>query len=245
MRGFIKMSNEIAVSNSPSKLMEIALNQNADVEKLEKLMAMQERWDANQARKQYFEALTEFQSKCPVIKKKKAGHNYMYAPLSDIVAQIKEPLKSCGLSYRFEQCHNNAIEIACVVTHVSGHSERATMKSDADSTGSKNMIQAAGSAVTYLQRYTLISALGITTADEDMDGRIGNEIDWLPYMECIRNYFDEITNIKQSVANEDFDEAYTCWRELPKDAQSMLWVAPTKGGVFTTDERKVIKEGKL
>ena len=239
------MSNKIAVSNSPSKLMEIALNQNADVEKLEKLMAMQERWDANQARKQYFEALTEFQSNCPVIKKRKAGHNYMYAPLSDIVAQIKEPLKSCGLSFRFEQCHNNAIEISCVVTHVSGHSERATMKSDADATGSKNMIQAAGSAVSYLQRYTLISALGITTADEDMDGRLGNEIDWLLYMECIRDNFDEIAAIKEAVANKNFDSAYTDWRELPNDVQSTLWVATTKGGIFTPTERKVIKEGKL
>lgn len=240
------MATEITtIDNSPSKLMEIAINQNADVEKLEKLMAMQERWDANNARKAYFEALTRFQAKCPVIKKRKAGHNYMYAPLSDIVQQIKEPLQSCGLSFRFEQSHADAIEITCVVTHVDGHSERTSMKADADTSGSKNTIQAAGSAVTYLQRYTLIGALGITTADEDMDGRLGNEVNWLDYMACIRDNFDFIASVKECVANGDYETPYVDWRELPADVQGYLWLATSKGGIFTTEERDVIKTKKF
>jgi len=45
------MSNKIAVvDNSPAKLMSIALENNADVDKLEKLMLMQERWDSNKAK---------------------------------------------------------------------------------------------------------------------------------------------------------------------------------------------------
>lgn len=240
------MTKQIAtVDNSPSKLMEIALSQNADVDKLEKLMLMQERWDANQAKKAYFEAITEFQSKCPVIKKQKAGHNYKYAPLSDIITQIKEPLKNCGLSYRFEQCHTDLIEITCVITHVDGHSEKTTMKASADTTGSKNTIQAAGSAVTYLQRYTLIGALGISTADEDMDGRLGNEIDHVAYMACVRDNFDEITDIKTAYANEDFETVYNAWRDLDGAVQKVLWVAPSKGGVFTSQEREAIKIKKV
>lgn len=234
------MSTEIAAV-TPLKLVEIAISKDADPDKLEKLMLMQERWEAGQAKKSYFEALTKFQSLAPAIKKRKAGHNYMYAPLSDIVAQIKGPLSDCGLSYRFEQNHNNGIEVTCVVTHVSGHTEKTTMRADPDTSGSKNIIQAAGSSVTYLQRYTLIGALGISTADEDMDGRIGNEVDWLPYMECIRDNFDAIYNIKEAVANDDREAAVTEWRDLDRNAQMMLWVAPTKGGIFTVEERKAIK----
>jgi hypothetical protein len=37
---------------------------------------------------------------------------------------------------------------------------------------SKNPIQARGSAIDYMKRYTLIGALGITTADTDIDGRL-------------------------------------------------------------------------
>jgi hypothetical protein len=223
--------------------MEIALNANADVDKLEKLMAMQERWDANNAKKLYFEALTNFQNKAPAIKKSKQAHNYKYAPLGDIIAQIKDALHACGLAYRFEQVHGDHIEVICVVTHIGGHSERTAMKADADSSGSKNIIQAAGSTVTYLQRYTLIGALGISTADEDMDGRIGNEVDWLAYMACIRDCFDEICEIKTSCANDDFAMAKQAWTDLPLDAKNLLWLAPTKGGILTTEERNVIKIG--
>lgn len=239
------MSNKIAVvDNSPAKLMSIALENNADVDKLEKLMLMQERWDANQAKKAYFDALTNFQKKAPVIKKVKQGHNYKYAPLSDIVAQIKNALHECGLSFRFEQNHNEGIEITCVVTHVDGHSERTMMKAAPDTSGSKNIIQAAGSTVTYLQRYTLIGALGISTADEDMDGRIGNEIDHVAYMECVRDNFDEITEIKTAYANEDYDIVYNAWRDLSREIQEKLWVAPSKGGIFTSAEREAIKVKK-
>ena len=47
------------------------------------------------------------------------------------------------------------------------------MSAPADSSGSKNPVQQIGSTMTYLQRYTLIGALGLTTADKDDDGRQG------------------------------------------------------------------------
>jgi hypothetical protein len=207
---------------------------------------MQIKWEARQAQKAFTEAVTDFQSKCPVIKKQKAGHNYKYAPLSDIIAQIKDTLASCDLSYRFEQKHNaKEIEVICVVTHKDGHSESTGMVGHPDTSGSKNTIQAAGSTVTYLQRYTLIGALGITTADEDMDGRIGNEVDYLPLLTCIRENIDEIYEIKSALINDDIDTAVGTWSDLSREAQMALWVAPSKGGIFTTWERDCIKKKVL
>lgn len=34
-----------------------------------------------------------------------------------------------------------------------------------------------------------------------------------------------------------------CWNELSEDEQTALWVAPSYGGIFTTEERKIIKGG--
>lgn len=34
-----------------------------------------------------------------------------------------------------------------------------------------------------------------------------------------------------------------CWSELAEDEQTALWVAPKFGGIFTTEERKIIKGG--
>jgi hypothetical protein len=163
--------NQVLVSQ-PMHLIEMAISNNADIEKLEKLMALQERWNAQEAKKSFLSAMSSFQRNCPDILKAKQGHNYLYAPLSDIVTQIRDVLASNGLSYRFEQNHDAGIQVTCIVSHNDGHSELTTMKANPDTSGSKNAIQAIGSTVQYLMRYTLIGALGITTADIDMDGRL-------------------------------------------------------------------------
>lgn len=166
-----EQSTQVATT-SPMQLIEVAVNANADIDKLERLMGLQERWEQNNAKKEFFAAMSKFNAECPTIVKRKKAHNSFYAPLGDIHAQIKETLVSCGLSFRFEQDHSNGITVSCLVSHASGHTEKATMTAQADTSGSKSPIQAIASTVTYLQRYTLCSALGITTADEDMDGRI-------------------------------------------------------------------------
>lgn len=165
--------SEIVNINPAQKLIEMAISSNADIDKLERLMAMQDAWEKKNAERDFLDAMSRFQAKCPDITKAKKGHNYMYAPLSDIVSQTRELISACGLSYRFEQKQENGcVEITCVVSHTSGHSVRTSLSSPPDTSGSKNAIQAIGSAVQYLMRYTFIGSFGITTADDDMDGRL-------------------------------------------------------------------------
>ena len=80
--------------------------------------------------------------------------------------------------YRYEIADSGeALAVTCVLTHTDGHSERTTMTAGADTSGSKNAIQARGSAVSYLERYTLCGALGLLTVDEDSDGGVGTVSD--------------------------------------------------------------------
>ncbi len=44
------------------------------------------------------------------------------------------------------------------------------MSASPDTSGSKNSIQAIGSTVSYLQRYTLFAILGLASTDQDNDG---------------------------------------------------------------------------
>lgn len=168
--------NELT-TQTPTDLIAQAIDKGLDVEALEKLMALQERWQANQARKAFFQAFTQFQSVCPDIRKTKPVNfgqtNYHYAPLADITRQLSKVLKESELSYRWEiQDNEKEIKVTCLVSHIDGHTERTTMQASPDVSGSKNSIQARGSAIEYLKRYTLIGALGISTADSDMDGRL-------------------------------------------------------------------------
>jgi hypothetical protein len=167
---------------TPATLLSQAIEKGLDVESLSKLMDLQERYQAGQARKLFFEAFTEFQSKCPDIRKTKEVNfgqtKYSFAPLADICRQIGKTLKDSGLSYRWEiQDNPTELKVTCLVSHLEGHTEQTTMQAAPDTSGAKNAIQARGSAIEYLKRYTLIGALGLSTADSDIDGRMPTEYD--------------------------------------------------------------------
>jgi len=51
-----------------------------------------------------------------------------------------------------------------------GHSESTSIIGTADTSGGKNSIQGIGSAITYLQRYSLFSILGLAASESDDDG---------------------------------------------------------------------------
>ena len=51
-----------------------------------------------------------------------------------------------------------------------------TMAAGPDGSGGKNAIQAIGSTVSYLERYTLLAATGLATEDQDDDGRGANPV---------------------------------------------------------------------
>jgi hypothetical protein len=174
-------NNQLQITEqNPQNLIALAIQNGSNIEQLEKLMALKERWDATIAKKSFLAAMASFQNRVPTIQKKKlvnysnkAGGvtNYKFAELGEIDETIKETLSNNGLSKRWEIAEQgDNIICTCIISHVDGHSEKTTMSSVKDGSGGKNEIQSRASAVSYLQRYTLIGALGLTTASEDNDG---------------------------------------------------------------------------
>lgn len=171
---------------TPMQMLQAALDQGADLAKLEQLMALQERWEANEARKAYVVAMARFKQNPPEILKRKRVRfesqkgttDYMHATLADVCAAAIKGLADVGISHRWDvEQQNDRITVHCVLTHEQGHSERTTLTGSADQSGNKNAIQAIGSAVSYLQRYTLLAATGLATKDIDDDGRGASNIE--------------------------------------------------------------------
>lgn len=160
------------VKATPSDLLQIAVEKGATVDHLEKLMDMQLRWEANEARKAFVQAMADFKAEAPQIEKSKAGYDnrYHYAPLDQITKAIGPILAKHGLSFSWVAEQGDQITVHCDVTHVHGHTQRVSLSGSPDTSGSKNAIQAVGSALSYLQRYTLLSSLGLATSDQDNDG---------------------------------------------------------------------------
>ena len=149
----------------------LAIEKGADLATIEKFMDLKERQDATEARKAYVKAMSKFREDCPSIIKTRKAHNSMYAGLAETIEQIKVVLSENGLSHSWKTHQQDGMtEVTCCVTHILGHQECTSLSAGADSSGSKNAIQAVGSTVTYLQRYTLFAILGLASADQDSDG---------------------------------------------------------------------------
>lgn len=159
-----------------SPVLQQAIQSGASVEVLERLLALQERWDANEARKAFEAAMAAARLDLPTIVKSstvdfttpRGRTNYRYEDLATITEAVTPVLAQHGLTFRWQtESHDGSVKVACVVSHAGGHAERTTLSCGLDHSGNKNDIQAIGSAVTYLQRYTLKAALGIAAGVDD------------------------------------------------------------------------------
>lgn len=149
-----------------------AVANGAQVEQVDKLIELVKFNDDREALRAFNKAFTEAQAEFPSIRKTKKAHNSLYAPLSSEVAQMQPVLSKYGFSFRHEvsENDNSSVTVRCILAHRDGHSESATLTGPADTSGSKNNIQAIGSSVTYLRRYTFEAVTGLVTADQDDDG---------------------------------------------------------------------------
>ncbi len=149
----------------------MALNPDIDPERIERFIVLKERIDASNAKKTFDAAIALAKASIPPVIKNRKGHNEKsYADFAAIASVVDPIIAPLGLSYRFRTAQTDKISVTCVLTHEGGHAEENTLSGPADASGSKNAIQAIGSTLTYLQRYTLVQALGIA-ASEDDDGK--------------------------------------------------------------------------
>jgi hypothetical protein len=65
--------------------------------------------------------------------------------------------------------------------------------------------------------------------------------DLLEHNIAARRHWQTISAIKEFVFRGCYDAAHEAWEELDHETQIILYRAPSKGGLFTTQERAVIK----
>lgn len=160
-----------------------------DIDKMERLLQMQERVMARQAKAAYDSALADMQPKLPVIgrrgkieirakdaKGERTGpvqQSTAYALWEDINEGIRPVLAEHGfaLSFRVGLAEDGRITVTGILSHREGHREETTITLMHDSSGSKNAVQAVGSSTSYGKRYTAGALLNFTSRGEDDDGK--------------------------------------------------------------------------
>lgn len=205
----IAITEDRAVAaTTPMDLLNQAVG-SGNIELAEKLMGLQERWEKNQARKSFDAAIAAAKSEIkPITRTGKAHNNKAYATFADIAKVVDPILGKNGLSYRFRTAQADRISVTCILSHRDGHAEETTLAGPPDKTGSKNDIQAIGSTLTYLQRYSLVQMLGLAAADDD-DGKAGGA------GECItQQQADDLRDLLQ--ANNKDIAKFLKWAKVEK-----------------------------
>lgn len=174
-------------SNVFSAIERIMTDPNASVERANQAFEFYQRVEADKARKAFDAAMADARAEIkPVIKnqsvkyenKDKSKTDYDHENLADIAEAVDPILSKYGLSYRYRATSNpnEPVRVTCIVSHRLGHFEENTLSAGADTTGGKNSIQAIGSTVQYLMRYTLKTSLGLSVKKKDDDGKKADDI---------------------------------------------------------------------
>lgn len=160
---------------TPMEMLARAITSGASPDIFERLLSLQERFERNEGRKLYDKAIAAAKAEIRPIRKNREANRgiagtYQYEDMAAIENAVVPALSANGLSYRFRtSVEKDRIIVTCIVSHEGGYSEENSLAGPADLSGAKNPIQALGSTVTYLQRYALKAALGLSATKDDDD----------------------------------------------------------------------------
>lgn len=155
-----------------SMIERVAMDPNADLAKLERMMEMRDRHEAREAEKAFAAAFASASAEFPVIPLNGKGHNGKpYATLKDITSKTRPHLSQYGLALTFSIDVGSDVVVTAELMHRQGHSKRTSIALPRETSGSKNAVQAVGSSQTYGQRYAAQAILGLSLGDDtDDDG---------------------------------------------------------------------------
>jgi len=179
-----------------------------DAAKLEKLIDLQMRVTEHQAKAAFDAAFPALQAAIPMIPERGKTNTGRYALLEDIIEIVRPILQAHGfsMSFRTEWPSPNLVSVVGVLTHQAGHSRESTFQSPADTSGSKNAVQALGSVVSYGQRYTVKDLLGIVSRGMDDDGQAATPATAAPAG------FDDWWDDLRATADTGSDAARKAWK---------------------------------
>jgi len=237
-------------------------------EQLNMILDAQERVLDREAKQQFSISMANCQSEMPAILKtaeNKQTHS-KYETLDSLNKVISPVYTSNGFSVSFGTDTAHSIDdpmlrVTAEVSHVGGWTKDYHYDLPYDSAGiagtvNKTKVHASGSTLSYGRRYLLKLIFNLTTVDElDDDGNesgrgefeaMSAEVERIKRInKAIIEHVHVISTIKLGIDSEMLFDAAEAWRSLTDDEKKSLWVAPTKGGCFTTAERDSMKTSEF
>lgn len=173
----MKMPEPEAASSLIQVIERAATNPNVDIDKMERLLEMQERIMARDAEAEFNAAMADVQGELrPVIHDAKNDQTRSHYATLEAVAKATKPIlvkHGFALSFGTADCPvQDHYRITCDLTHSGGHSKHYFADIPADLTGlkgtpNKTKTHAFGSTMSYGRRYLTLLIFDIATEDDD------------------------------------------------------------------------------
>lgn len=238
----------------------LATRQDVDVEKLQALLTIQERILGKRAETAFSAAMSKAQAE---MRRIAADSNNpqtrsQYASYGAIDRVLRPIYTEHGFSISFdtgESPREDFVRMLAIVAHKDGFSRTYHADIPADGKGAKGgdvmtKTHAFGAATTYGMRYLLKMVFNVAIGEDDTDGN--TEEDQKPSQALdrvlkhngyLREFIFTVAAIKSALIDKPpkWSAAAEAWCELDNETKQGLWLATTKGGVFTTQDRELLK----
>lgn len=209
---------------TPMSLLSIALQNNAAIDVIERLAALQEKAMARDAEVQFNEAMNRAQAEigriAPDLENPQTRSRYAsYSALDRVIrpVYVKE-----GFSLSFDTADSGKdemVRVLCYVSHRDGHTRRYQVDMPADGKGAKGgdvmtKTHATGAAMSYGMRYLLKSIFNVAVGEDDNDGNSNGEL--LEAIEWLENAKDqeELTRL--------YRQAYAKFEAWPQAIKALV-----------------------
>jgi hypothetical protein len=182
---------------------------------------------------------------------------YKYRSCEDILEAVKPLLGDLVLTISDDIVEvGGRVYVKATASLFSGSGNVSTTAFARESETKKGMddSQITGSASSYARKYALNGLFCIDdTKDADATNQhnqpsvsavlSGSQQPTAPneYDELVDKLYNSIQAIKTGIEINDLVMAKEAWDELTDEEKEGIWKAPSKGGVFTTQERSVMK----
>ncbi len=212
---FDEPDTALAKAETPALTMfeRLASDPTVPVDKLEKLIELQERIMRHNAKAEFYAAFAAMQGEIPTISERgeilvNGQLRSKYARNEDIQGAVRPILQKHGFALSFRnEFKDGLLTITGILSHRSGHSEQDTFAAKADSSGGKNEVQALGSTRAYGQRYTTLALLNIATTGEDDDAHGAVKKDQPKAADGYQDWLDNLTAVAEN-GWAAFDDAW-------------------------------------
>ncbi len=186
----------------------VAMNPQADIEKMKALMVMRNEVVADERRQAFAKDFVDMKPHLPAVIRTKRNEQTKsnYAPLEEVNQTVDPILEKYGFATatKITSQTPDSVTVEAELWHKGGHVEKTSITMPLDNKGSqgtvnKTLPHATRSSVTYARNTAICALLNISTENEDNDGNnVIENLATAPQQKAIKELFDKLTPAQQS-----------------------------------------------